>query len=125
MANQVLAVNISEEVSSMSTRDGLVEGLVMTSQVSSLFRTWLCAPSPAVGMPWWGVIWEQAQIKSLSWGPTSWEGSKEEEGEHMGRGRGLRVAETTWVRVQRLERFCQSKRCCQGAGEEVAGRLGL
>lgn len=88
MANQVLAVNISEEVSSMSTRDGPVEGLVMTSQVSSLFRTRLHAPSPAVVMPWWRVTWEQAQIKSLSWGPTSWEGSKEEESERMGRGRG-------------------------------------
>lgn len=35
------------------------------------------------------------------------------------------MTETMWVRVQRLQRFCQSKRCCRGAGEEVAGRLGF
>lgn len=35
------------------------------------------------------------------------------------------MAETSWIRVWRLEQFCQGRRCCQGRGEEVAGRVGL
>lgn len=60
--------------------NGPTEGLATTGQLCSLFQTWLCAPSPVDGRPWWRH--GGGSIRSLSWGPTAWEGFKDLEGGH-------------------------------------------
>lgn len=68
-----------------------------------------------------GVIWAAARIKSFSQRPTGWEGSKEEEGEHMG---GVLLGRNHVVRALRLEPCCQGRKHCPGEGGRTAGRGG-
>lgn len=87
MANQVLAVNISEEVSSMNiwiewTDRGAGDDWPIVWPLSDLPS---CS-APRGGQALVRVIWEAGTDQTFSWDPKGWEGSKEEEGEHVGRG---------------------------------------
>lgn len=67
------------------------------------------------------VLWEAAQVKSFSGRPTGWEGSKEEEGEHMG---GVLPGRNHVVRALRLDQCCQSRKHCPGEGRKDSREVG-